>query len=118
MSTVASAIPTFQLDVPIRVDEDGGRRIGKTRVHLETIIWEYWQGQTPEQIVDSYPTLELGVVYAVLAWYLKNQGEVDEYIAERRKAGEELRHKIEKEQGSYADFKAKLMARLAARNPK
>ncbi|MBI3210413.1 MAG: DUF433 domain-containing protein [Candidatus Solibacter usitatus] len=40
-------------------DQDGALRIAGTRVSLSSVIVHFQQGQTPEQIVDSFPTLTL-----------------------------------------------------------
>jgi uncharacterized protein (DUF433 family) len=60
------------MTIPLRTDEHGAIRIGKTRVLLELVIHAYYMGETPEGIVDSYPTLTTADVYAVNAYYLAN----------------------------------------------
>jgi len=57
------------MTVPLRMDKHGAIRIGKTRVLLELIIHAYYMGETPEGIVDSYPTLTIADVYAVIGYY-------------------------------------------------
>lgn len=49
------------IDVPLWTDERGKIRIGDTRVLLELVIHAFWQGETAEGIVDSYPTLTLAL---------------------------------------------------------
>lgn len=44
------------LDVPLTRDEHGKLRVGNTRVLLELVIHAYQQGETAEEIIDSYPT--------------------------------------------------------------
>lgn len=114
MSTINLDTPTLQLAVPIRKDQEGDLRVGQTRVMLDTVVYAHRMGRTPEQIVQSFPTLDLRDVYTVLAWYLNNRTDVDAYIEQREKAGEEIRQRIEKLQGSSEGLKAKLLARLAA----
>ena len=104
-----------RLEVPIRVEPTGTRRVGKTRVTLDTVIGAYWLGYTPEQITESYSAVSLSEVYTVLAWYLNNRAEVDAYLAKREKEAEEIRRRIEERQGTGEGLKAKLLARLAAR---
>ena len=67
MSLVIEAPP-----VPLRTDEQGVMRVGKTRVPLDTVVYAFNQGSSPEEIVMSYPSLELGDVYAVVNYYLHN----------------------------------------------
>ena len=69
--------------VPLRTDENGAIRIGTTRVLLELVIHAYYLGETPEGIVDSYPSLTTSDVYAVIGYYLANREEIDAYIRQR-----------------------------------
>ena len=41
----------------------------------------YKQGQSPEDIVRTYPHLSLGQVYAALAYYHANRAEVEAELA-------------------------------------
>lgn len=75
------ASPTT-VDVPLHLDEHGKFRIGDTRVLLELVIRAFNDGETPESIVDSYSTLKLVDVYAVVTYYLANREEVDRYVRE------------------------------------
>jgi len=67
----------------------GGLRVTGTRVLLERIVHAFEDGATPEGIVQSYDTLPLADVYAVLAWYLRHKAEVQDYL--RKRAEEALR---------------------------
>lgn len=71
------------LSIPLRTDEWGAIRIGKTRVLLELVIHAYFLGETPEGIVDSYPSLTTAEVYAVIGYYLANRDEIDRYVRHR-----------------------------------
>lgn len=114
MSAVVQESSSFQLDVPLRVEEDGGIRIGATRVHLDTVITAHRMGDSAEAIAESYPSLKLSEVHAVLAWCLAHPAEIDAYMARREKEAEEIRRKIEKRQGSMDGLRATLESRLAA----
>jgi uncharacterized protein (DUF433 family) len=87
---------TLQAEAPPLTDDGGGGfRVAGTRVSLDTIIAEYHQRQTPEQIAESYPAVPLAQVYAVIAYYLRHQAEVDAYLRRREHEAAELRRKIE-----------------------
>jgi uncharacterized protein (DUF433 family) len=108
--------PPIQPDpVPLRADERGGLRIGDSRVSLDTLIHEYENGADPEGIVHAYPTLRLADVYAVIAYYLRHQDEVNDYLRRREAEAAELRREIESRQPGHADLRAKLLARRAQR---
>jgi uncharacterized protein (DUF433 family) len=78
MSLVLEAPP-----VPLRTDEHGALRVGKTRIPLDTVVDAFNQGASAEEIVMSYPSLELGDVYAVVNYYLHNRTEVDANLSQR-----------------------------------
>ena len=104
--------------VPLRVDETGTVRVGKTRVILELVVHAFQDGATPEQIVQDYDTLNLADVYAVIGYYLRHRDEVDAYLAERAAEAEELWKKIEERQGSSAGLRERLLAEKAMRAAK
>jgi uncharacterized protein (DUF433 family) len=66
-------------------------RVGGTRVALESIVIVFDRGASAEEIVDSYPALELTAAYATLAYVLAHRVEVDEYVAGRRRAGDAVK---------------------------
>jgi len=81
---------------PLKMDEGGAIRVGGTRVTLDTVIGEYEDGATPEEIVLHYDTLQLADVHAVISYYLRHRTEVEEYLKQRRQEAEEIR--LENEQ--------------------
>ena len=70
-------------------------RVGSSRVSLDTVIHEFNDGADPEGIVSAYPTVELADVYAVIAYYLRHKGAVEEYLRKREAEAAELRQEIE-----------------------
>ena len=81
--------------VPLYTDEHGAIRVGKSRVLLELVIHAYYLGETPEGIVDSYPTLAIADVYAVIGYYLSNPEEIDGYVRQRDRQVEQTLQNIE-----------------------
>jgi uncharacterized protein (DUF433 family) len=63
-------------------------RIKGTRVGIETVLDDYLNGSSPEEIAACYRTLTLEQVYATITYYLHNQEEVDAYLARWRAYGE------------------------------
>ncbi len=80
---------------------------------LERIVHAFDDGATPEAIVQSYDTLHLADVYAVLTWYLRHKGEVEDYLCKRAEEAEAIRRTIEAKQPDRAELLARLMARCA-----
>ena len=96
--------------VPLRVDESGTVRVGKTRVLLDLVVLAHEEGVSPEGIVERYPTLQLGDVYGAIAYYLHHREEVRAYLAERERRGEEIRQELESRYDRQAIW-ARLLAR-------
>src|SRR5207253_4042757 len=74
--------------VPLQVDAHGTIRVAGTRLTLESLLAEYQQGKTPEEIVECFDGITLGDVYAVVGYYLRHKAEVDTYLSEQEAAGE------------------------------
>ena len=51
------------------------------------MVAAFGEGATAEEIVQQYPSLDLGDVYAVLAYYLRHRLEVDAHLEARRRRG-------------------------------
>lgn len=98
---------------PLREGADGALRVGDSRVLLETVIRAFQDGATPETIVQRYATLALPDVYAVIAYYLRHRSEVEEYLARREQKAEEVRQRIERQQGDLSGFRARLRTQRA-----
>lgn len=98
--------------VPLTGDEAGGLRVGGTRVLLESLVAAFERGDSPEEIREQYPSVALGDVYAVLTYYVRHRDEVNAYLAERERRGEEIQTRIEAEFPPDG-LRAKLLARLS-----
>jgi uncharacterized protein (DUF433 family) len=59
---------------------DGAYRITGTRVSLDSVVYAFLNGVSPESIVDSFPALTLEQVYGAIAYYLAHQAEIDAYL--------------------------------------
>ena len=86
------------LPVPLREEPPGIFRVGKSRVLLELVIQAHQQGAAPDEIVEMYDTLDLGDVFAVIAYYLANPAPIDEYLRKSDKEAEGVRRMIETSQ--------------------
>jgi len=59
-------------------DED--IRIKGTRIGIETVLEDYFDGSSPEEIASRYRSLSLEQVYATITFYLRNREKIDKYI--------------------------------------
>ena len=98
------------VSVPIHTDENGVIRIDDTRVTLDVVVGAYRRGDSPEYINESFPTLKLADIYAVIAYYLNNRDEVDAYLRQQAEEAAQLRREIEAHQPKAAQLRARLVA--------
>jgi len=70
----------------------GGRpRVAGHRIRVMDIVVLHEQlGQTPDEIVSTYPSLTLADVHAALAYYFDHPQEIQGDIAEDRQLAEEM----------------------------
>ncbi len=64
-------------------------RIKGTRVGIETVLDDYLNAMSPEEIAVRYPTLTLEQVYATITYYLHNQREIEQYLNRWRNYAEQ-----------------------------
>ncbi len=86
------------LSIPLREEPSGTFRVGKSRVLLELVVRAYRRGQSPEDIVRMYDTLDLGDVFAVIAYSLAHPDEMDEYLRKCDEEADAVRREIEASQ--------------------
>ncbi len=83
--------------VPLTSDPGGTVLVSGTRVTLAAVVELFNGGSSPEDIVQSYSSLALADVYAVVTYYLRNRAEVDGYLmGQAREAAESrARHGVD-----------------------
>lgn len=99
---------------PLRFDEAGTIRVGKSRITLDLVVEQFESGVAPEEMVRAYDTLALGDVYGTIGYYLRHKEEVRTYLNRREAEACILRAKIEAEHPRIT--RAELLARLALRD--
>ncbi len=70
---------------------DEGFWIAGKRISLDSIVYAFRRGQSPESIRRSFPLLTLEEIYGAIAFYLANQAEVDEYLIREEEEFEKMR---------------------------
>ena len=65
--------------------------ISSSRISLDSVIYEFLNGSSPENIIQSFPLLTLDQVYGAIAFYLTNKNLIDVYLRE----GEEIFKKLQ-----------------------
>ena len=64
--------------------------IAGTRVSLDSVVYAFLEGLSPESIVDSFDTLTLEEIYGALAFYLGHREEIDAYLKQSEAQFDEL----------------------------
>jgi uncharacterized protein (DUF433 family) len=69
---------------------NNGYWVEGTRISLDSIVYAFRQGLSPESIVRSFPLLTLELVYGAIAFYLANRAEIDAYLADEEAAFDDM----------------------------
>lgn len=89
---------------------EGAWRVAGGRVSLDSIVHAYWEGRTPEAIVNEFPTLTAEQVYGAIAFYLRHQSEIDRHLDQQAERWQTLQRTSHAQHGPLLD-------RLCARRP-
>ena len=73
---------------------EGAYRITGTRVSLDSVVYAFLHGSSPESIVDCFPALTLEQVYGAITYYLAHQADVDAYLKQGLADFEALRARL------------------------
>lgn len=70
---------------------EGGYYVLGSRVSLDSVVYAFLRGDSPEGIVESFPSLSLEQVYGAITYYLAHQQTIDAYLQQGRAEFERLR---------------------------
>ncbi|MCW5959563.1 MAG: DUF433 domain-containing protein [Pyrinomonadaceae bacterium] len=73
---------------------DEGFWITGKRVSLDSIVYGFRRGQSPESIQRSFSLLTLEEIYGAITFYLANQTEIDEYLLREESEFEKMRNEL------------------------
>ena len=61
----------------------GGYYVVGVRISLDSIVYAFNRGDSPERILEEFPLLDkVSRVYGAIAFYLDHQAEIDKYLEE------------------------------------
>jgi uncharacterized protein (DUF433 family) len=69
---------------------DGGYYFAGSRVSLDSVVYEFLRGESPEGIVQAFPSLSLTQVYGGITFYLERRPEIDAYLKRSEARFEDL----------------------------
>jgi uncharacterized protein (DUF433 family) len=82
---------------------NGGFYVADTRVSLDSIVYSFKAGDSPETIRQNFSSLTLEQVYGAIAFYLAHEQEVDANIREgEREVERSVLHLSESRPEMYA----------------
>ena len=61
---------------------DGGYYVAGVRISLDSVVYAFNEGQSPEAIQEDFPLLKRSQIYGAIAFYLDHQAEIDKYLEE------------------------------------
>ncbi len=108
-SNMASMNPDLDLPDLLICTPRGTWRIAGTRVSLDSVIHSFWEGATPEEICQDFPSLSLAQVYEAIAYYLKQRDKVDAYLQAGRDGAEKLQQELN---GRHSAFLSRFRQQL------
>ena len=73
------------------MEVDGACRITGRRVSLDSVVYDFLSGPSPESTADNYDTLTLEQVYGAITYYLAHRTEVDPHLRRNRAKFDALR---------------------------
>ncbi len=69
---------------------DGVYYVPETRISLDSIVYAFREGWSPETIREDFEGLTLAHVYGAIAFYLDHQADIDAYLLQRKERWAEL----------------------------
>jgi uncharacterized protein (DUF433 family) len=89
---------------------DGTWRIAGTRVSLDSIVYAFRYGSTPEEICQDFSTLSLDQAYTAVAYYLRHRDAIDAYLAEQDQYDQIARQELaQRHSAFYQDLRKRLL---------
>jgi len=70
---------------------EGSYRLTGSRVSLDSVVYDFLSGLSPESIAENFDTLTLEQVYGAITYYLAHRADVDAHLQRNRTKFEALR---------------------------
>ena len=68
---------------------NGGFYVAGTRVSLDSVVYSFERGNSPEAIQREFPLLRLPQIYGAIAFYLDHQAVIRRYLEAKEQTIEE-----------------------------
>jgi len=94
---------------------EGVYYVAGSRLSLDSVVYAFLRGESPEGIVESFPALSLEQVFGAVAFYLANRESIDGYLRDARAEFARMRDEARRKHPAlYSKLEA---ARHGARSP-
>ena len=113
------ALETTQ-NVPLTQMEDGTIRISGSRISFEAVVYQYEQGDSAEKIHESFSSLRLADIHAVISYYLNHREQVNDYLRDQEKKARAVRDDIESDptyKASTDELRERIKSRYSSQHP-
>jgi uncharacterized protein (DUF433 family) len=80
---------------------NGGLYVAGSRVSLDSVVYAFLRGESPEGIVYSFPSLNLRQVYGAITYYLENRDMVDDYLQREEAEFDRMAEEARKEDPAF-----------------
>jgi len=107
-------------NVPLTQTADGTIRVTGSRVSFEAVVYQYDEENSAERIHESFPSLRLADIHAVISYYLNHRDQVDEYVHDQQKRARTVREDIESDPAYKArvgELRARIRSRSRSQHP-
>ncbi len=99
---------------PLHIDSAGALRVGATRVTLDVVLCQYYDGASPEEIAGRFSVLTPADVHAALVYYLGHRGEIDAYLDEQSRQADATLTAMGGRHQSWSEVRDRLARRRAS----
>src|SRR5258708_37461746 len=96
---------------------NGGYYITGTRISLDSVVYSFNRGNSPEAIQSEYPLLKRSQIYGAIAFYLDQQAEIDECLASSEREFEANAVPMEQANPALWEKLQRARAKLGERRP-
>jgi uncharacterized protein (DUF433 family) len=67
-------------------ERNGGYYVAGTRISLDSVVYAFNRGESPERILEEFPLLKkLSRAYGAIAFYLERKAEIDKYLEDTQR---------------------------------
>ena len=115
--TKNSSVTRYTLHMEYVDQRNGGYYVAGTRVSLDSVVYGFLRGESPEEIAHNFQALTLEQIENALAFYHANREMVDAYLVRQRQEFNRMRQEArEKDPAFYAKMDAARRARDTVRS--